>query len=630
MKKCVYCTVEFEGTSETCSRSCRVKQQNSQTPVRICGFDGCGDEFQPKSPNSRYCSPKHDVECPLCEKVYSTSSSQPKSRCGACGRKVAQKNREKTNLDRYGSVSPLGNAKVREKIVATNLKNLGVENPAQSESVQEKIKSTNIERYGVERPTQNPAVREKTKETNLDRYGVEYPLQSKELKEKVQSTNLARHGSEWAIASESVRKKGEETNLERYGNREFFASDEFKENLPSIVESKYGVRNVAHVESVQEKRRATNLERYGYEETFFSPEIREKAKATILARYGVEHPAQNADVQRKTRETNERRYGPSLSDQSNAPYVPALTKSEWGLLLEAEFGVQVTFEKSVGGRSFDLHVVGSNILLEINPTVTHNSLVPYVRLRNGCASECGHSAPRPSQHKSRADLAQAHGYSLVQVYDWDDKQRVLNLLHGKLVPNFRKLSARKCEVVPISAVVANEFLQEFHFQGGVRGQAYCYGLMFDGELIAVATFGLARFGASAYEFEWLRFAVRRGTIVHGGAQYLWKRFVADHDPSSVVSYIDYDHTTAPITFLNSCGFVEAGVTSSQVWSRKRLRVAHSSLVMQGADRLLGTSYGSRDECGLGNDEIMVLEGWLPVSTSGNRVFNYTKTMGGKL
>jgi hypothetical protein len=54
-----------------------------------------------------------------------------------------KKKKEKTNLKKYGSITPLGNVNIKEKIKKVNLEKWGFENPFQSELIKEKIKKTN-------------------------------------------------------------------------------------------------------------------------------------------------------------------------------------------------------------------------------------------------------------------------------------------------------------------------------------------------------------------------------------------------------------------------------------------------------------------------------------------------------
>lgn len=53
-------------------------------------------------------------------------------------------------------------------------------------------------------------------------------------------------------------------------------------------------------------------------------------------------------------------------------------------------------------------------------------------------------------------------------------------------------------------------------------------------------------------------------------------------------------------------------------------VPMTSLLMIGADRIIGTKYSPPKKCGMNNEEIMLKEGFQKIYTSGNRVFMWTK------
>jgi hypothetical protein len=56
-----------------------------------------------------------------------------------------KKDREITNMQKYGSISPFGSYEIRNKIKKTNLEKWGVENIFQSEDIKDLIKQKNIE-----------------------------------------------------------------------------------------------------------------------------------------------------------------------------------------------------------------------------------------------------------------------------------------------------------------------------------------------------------------------------------------------------------------------------------------------------------------------------------------------------
>lgn len=363
------------------------------------------------------------------------------------------------------------------------------------------------------------------------------------------------------------------------------------------------------------------LELYGAEWYNQTDDAKLKLIETNMARYGVPNVFMVPEFQEKARESLRLR-----AEESGGTVFPRISKINrlYAETLSRELDVKVEFEAPLGSYFADLRITTDRqeLLIDIHPTVSHNSQLAFGCLIGGCEGEC--SAHRPisaGYHQSRARQALEDNRKLIQWYGWNDLEGLVALLRPKLQPA-KKISSRKLMLVPIDQKSANRFLNEFHIQGATRGQSHCYGLELDGELLAVATFGKSRFGSSL-DYEFIRYAVRPGFVIYGGAGRLIERFMEDAGGGSLISYVDFDHTTAQSVFLLQSGFKEVSTTGpGLVWHRLSdgKAVRNSSLLAQGADRLLGTSYGSREVAGVGNSEIMLLEGFLPVHTSGNRVF----------
>ena len=525
-----------------------------------------------------------------------------------------------------------------------------------------KQKETNLERYGVSNPMQLDSVKTKAKETSVEKFGKTHYSQTDEYKDKVRTSNVNKYGVEHTFQREDVKSKISHS-------KEKLDKDEINAKRVATVQSKYNTDNVAQAETVKEKTKQTNLERYGVETTFLNPEIDAKRRATWDANYGegvhplnalsvqskregslyeslgVTVPFSSAEVRDKAKTTMLQRYGAEYALQVpeflDKQILTTNQRIQEGLIqpskiskinknfaqdLQDKYGVSVEFEKTVDGASFDLFVPERNLYVDLNPAVSHNSLVPFACMKNSCGPDCvKHSPVASTYHYNRAKIALNNDISLVQIYDWDDN--IHRFLHGKLANNFTKLSAKKLSLVRISQKDANEFLSIYHIQGKTKQQTHCYGLLLGDEILAVATFGPSRFNKN-YDYEFIRYAVKTGHIVHGASARLFKAFVKDMSssaktPVSVVSYVDFDHTTRQHTFLNTLGFVEQPPTSpSLVWFnvQKQHKVNNLSVTTIGADRILGTQYGSIEESGLNNKGIMLEEGYLPVYTSGNRIF----------
>lgn len=97
--------------------------------------------------------------------------------------KAIREKTEKTNLERYGTKTPIGSKMVRKKIKQSFLKKYGVANPFQAKEIVAKIKKTNVEKYGVDHLSKLPKNRNKLKNIMINKCGFGSPLKAKVLKD---------------------------------------------------------------------------------------------------------------------------------------------------------------------------------------------------------------------------------------------------------------------------------------------------------------------------------------------------------------------------------------------------------------------------------------------------------------
>lgn len=430
-------------------------------------------------------------------------------------------------------------------------------------------------------------------------------------------------GAAYSHRSEGNKEKRKDNSLKKWGVEHPFQADEVKAKVEAGVAgtagrfgteaSRQAMLRTLGVENVGQLRRREMQEANPMK----TPEAKESFRKTMLERYGVESPLQVEEFRLKAQKSRALNPAPGgRVSQVNLSWqreLSGLTGRAWGL------------EQLVDTSAFDLGLPEAGIYLDIHPTITHNGHLSYACIIKKCTLPCQEHKPLPrSYHFDRAQVARKAGVRLLQFYDWDDRAAMQALIYEKLRKDVRKISARKCLLTPLRKNEANRFLKLHHIQGPARGVVEAFGLFQDEELLAVATFSRARFNAKA-DFEFLRYAVKGGVVLHGGAGKLFKAFIEKHPQASVVSYVDFNHSTGP-SFLASLNFQEGKPTGpTTVWwsPMRKMKVPQTSLLMRGADRLLGTSYGSRAASGLDNESIMLLEGFLPVHTAGNRVFHWS-------
>lgn len=617
----------------------------------------CGRPFIKRGTQS-ICSEAHFVECCICGKSYEVShfdkygNPSPKT----CSVDCSVELRKQTNLERFGVDNPSKAKEIQDKKKQTTLKHFGVMYPAQSKKVQQKMQNTMVERYGVEHPYQSNEFIEKAKQTCIDRYGTDNYTKTDEYTERVKETNLRKYGTEYAISSPEVRDKIVQSNISNFGVDNPLKSPEIRDKVAQTNLSRYGTENPFASKSVQRKIQQTNIARFGVENPSQNPDImaktqstqdklyggmgfqsetindkikqttkakygaenyaktdeyKDRFKKTTRLHYGVDNPTQSAEVIKSVSDTVKERYGVEWScqlPQARESYhtISKVNKAFAELLSSA--GITYSMEKSIGNRSYDFAVANSNYLVEINPTITHNSFMSvFDKASNGLDK---------NYHLDKTNLARQSGFTCLHAWDWDDWAKVVEIIK----PKSNVIYARKCEIRELDTVTCREFLQQYHLQGSCRGQTVRLGLYYQDKLVMVMTFGKPRYNKK-FEWELLRLCTKSDMSVVGGAERLWKKFLADYTPNSVISYCDNAKFSGEV--YTRLGMALSNVTPpNKHWYNVKTKehITNNLLLQKGFDNLFGTDFGK----GTDNEQLMLESGWLPIYDCGQMVFTYWK------
>lgn len=462
-----------------------------------------------------------------------------------------------------------------------------------------KRKKTMLERYGVDNPSKSKEIYEKVKKTNLERYGNTCSAQSNIVRPKIIKSMLDRYGVECSFQAGVVKEKIKATNLERYGVDNPSKSDIIKDKIVESNRKNLGVDYPMQSREVMDKSRVTSLEKYGTEYPNQSDIVKQHIKESNLEKYGVERPAQSDEIKRKTIETNIKRYGVDYTclvfsgklKGNDSSYNRSFAKllDDVGIVYEREF----LLEK----YSYDFKV--GNTLIEINPTATHNThFNPY-----------GKNRIDVDYHRDKSKLAKDSGYSVIHVFDWDDTDKVVQLLKDRVT-----VYARNCDIRVVSDVDTNNYLDMYHLQCTCRGQKIRLGLYYNNQLVSLMTFGVARYNKK-YEYELLRYCDSHNVV--GGANKLFKYFVDNYKPNSVVSYCDTSKFSGKV--YDALGFTLDTINSPSChWYsvKENKHITDNLLRMQGYDRLFKENHGK----GTSNEELILNRGYLPVYDCGQATY----------
>ena len=417
--------------------------------------------------------------------------------------------------------------------------------------------NTCLDKYGVSNPSKLKEIRDKVRETNLKRYGVEYNLQIKDFKEKSKQTCLNKYGTEFANQSDIVKNKIIDTKIEKYGSLE----DAYK-----IVVSKGKATRTKNSGSLKESYRLGL----------------ENQSKVILEKYGVPYACMREEARNFSNDSGPNKLFASILDKNNIKY---------------------SREFAIDNYSYDFKV--ENILIEINPFSTHNSTWGLFSIN---------SKKDMFYHYNKTKIALENGYRVINVWDWDNINIILNFIKNDKI----RIFARKCILKEVSLKDTNIFLNENHLQGTCKNQSIRIGLYYNNELVSIMTFGKPRYNKN-YKYELLRYCTKLGYIVIGGSEKLFKYFINNYDYKSVISYCDNSKFIGNVYKKLGFKLNDYGEPSKHWYNGKTKQHFTDNLLRQlGADKLINTNYGK----GTNNEDILRNNGFVEIFDCGQSIYTY--------
>ena len=240
----------------------------------------------------------------------------------------------------------------------TNLRKYGCKNPAQNKKVQNKMRATCLEKYGVENVSYRQETLEKRNKVWEEKYGMN-PLLLKENKEKVKQSNIQKYGVDNVFKRKDVIKEAVQN---KYGVDNYFQTEEFKEKSKKTCLEKYGVEYSCQSPIVQQKVINTNMERYGVPWNQQCKQISDKVKNTLLSRYGVDNPSHLPDYQEKCDNTK------TLHGTHNT----SKTEEDIYILLRQKFSlVKRNYKTKLYPYKCDFYIPGKDLYIEYQGTWGH-------------------------------------------------------------------------------------------------------------------------------------------------------------------------------------------------------------------------------------------------------------------
>ena len=346
---------------------------------------------------------------------------------------------------------------------------------------------------------------------------------------------------------------------------------------------RYGVEKPGQSEKIKEKVRKTCLERYGVENTFQSKEKKEKIKKTCLERYGVENISQKHISKKSIGLLNNKKWlyneyitrkkkSIQIARELGVSYVFVLFKmKQFGIPIEHEYSssslekeiisyvalesnIKTNIRNIIPPYELDIYIPDYNLAIEFDGIFWHSSF------------SCESDILIKNKHLIKTEMCVEKDIQLLHIFEneWIDpiKQDIWkSIINGKLGRNER-IFARKTEIREIvDNKQVREFLNNNHLQG-FTGSSIKLGLFYNKKLVGLMTFGKTRF-SKKYEYEMIRFCNKKFTSVIGGASKLFKCFIRNYKPESVISYADRRYSDGNL--YNKLGFEFSHNSAPNYW-----------------------------------------------------------------
>lgn len=292
------------------------------------------------------------------------------------------------------------------------------------------------------------------------------------------------------------------------------------------------------------------------------------------------------------------RSGTSKLEEDVAEYIESIT----------DYTIERQDKKVLNGRELDIYIPELRLAIEFNGTYWHSDIYK----------------DRDYHQQKTIDCAK-QGIRLIHIfeYEWaeDNTREKLKALLKMVIANSNKvIYARNTELKQVEYSEAKRFTGENHLQNGAKSSVQ-YGLYYEDELIGCMTFGKPRFN-NDYEWELIRLAWKNGYSIVGGAEKLFKAFVNQHNPNSIISYCDIAKFTGSVYKKLGFNTSEKDITvPSYNWvsvnneAISRYKTQKHKLIEQG----LGEENDTENE-------IMEKLGYFKLHDCGNLRFSWNKSI----
>ena len=335
--------------------------------IRYC--KDCGKPFNAFG-TAAYCSEPHYRKCAVCGKIFEYKPRFPKNCCSrVCASKLSRQTIHSfTRICKLCGkpFNPNGSMQIYCKDDHYH--------PCPICGKPVLIK----ENYNLQRCCSNECASKLRANTCMERFGVPIVSQNLEVKKKLHDIAV----------DPTVVAHRKQVSLEHWGTENPSQCDTIKTKISMTVNS----------DDCKNRTKQTNLERFGAEHAMQTDYGMSRYIKTVMDKYNVPYYCMTDECRNSQ--------GNTISTINRA----------FGKLLKS-LNIKYTYEFSLGHYSYDFRICNTRILIELNPTYTHNAVGNHFGFRRD-----------KYYHVNKTIFAEKCGFHCIHIFDWDDTSKVNDIL----------------------------------------------------------------------------------------------------------------------------------------------------------------------------------------------------------
>lgn len=352
---------------------------------------------------------------------------------------------------------------------------------------------------------------------------------NKEVKIQLRRYNQSiSRGGYYTCSSQCSKKKREDTFIQKYGEHTPFKTKEFKEKSKQTNLLKWGTEHFRQSEKWKCENGGNEVQKR--KKTIFDQFLKENL---CVVGQDDENFIVKCDIHGENKIpkgifANRKIIGTELCAKCK-PIESNVSGKEIQLfkLISEIYNGEIIRSYKIGRKEIDIYLPEEKIGFEFNGLRWHSE-----EFKNN------------DYHFKKTKLCNENGIRLIHIFedDFQYKIKIVKSIINNVLNKSNKIYARKTYIKKINDKnLIKKFLIENHLQGFVNTNIN-YGLYYNDELVSLMTFMKSRKIINNTnkdtEYELVRFCNKIGISVIGGASKLFKHFLNDYKPKSVLSYCD--------------------------------------------------------------------------------------------